>query len=197
MLTLYGLPATPSHQQAHVPGGESAPLLPDRSGNVAAAGPQRRPLVLRCGHSFCSSCISEWVKAHTTCPVCRRDIDAADGDEASPASTTPPPCGAQQRGDVGVGTVAAAVRRDFAMPELIFRTQRLGLLYPDFISNSMTAQWLDDITDNRDLSAAALARFEARHPARTRAEELRTAGAGGASVSFGGGHSSGGGGSSW
>jgi hypothetical protein len=190
----------PPHPQDAAAHGESAPLLPGAASAAAGSdGPRRRPLVLRCGHSFCTICISEWVKGHTTCPVCRRDIDASDED-ARAAGTPPAPCSAQQRGDAAgaAGAAAAAMRhRDIGMPELLFRTQRLGLLYPDFVSDTMTAQWLDDIADNRDLSPAALARFEARHPAREHAAELRAAGAGGASVSFGGGHSSGGGGSSW
>jgi len=166
--------------------------------------PKRKPLVLRCGHSFCAPCIGEWVKGHTTCPVCRRDLDAADGDEAasSSAARSRPPCSA---------TAAAAQQQqqqperrrqaDLWLPELMFRTRRLGLLYPDLVSDTMTAQFLDDIQSGRDLSESALRHFDARHPARdaTRRQELRDSGRMGAGVSFGGGHSGGGGGggSSW
>lgn len=64
----------------------------------------------------------------------------------------------------------------------------------------MVDQWYDDISSGRDLSAAALANLEARHPARDaeRRAELRESGRWGASTSFGGGHGGGGGGgSSW
>ncbi|KAI8465557.1 MAG: TLP18.3, Psb32 and MOLO-1 founding proteins of phosphatase-domain-containing protein [Monoraphidium minutum] len=186
--------------------GESAPLLASRGDAAAVAGggdaKGHRPLALRCGHAFCVPCISEWVRGHTTCPVCRRDIDAPDG-----TSRTPPPprqpCGdatataaAQQAGVRARGPA----RRDIFLPELMFRTQRLRLLYPDYVSDTMAAQFLQDLEEDRPLSPAAFASFEARHPARDAAgrAELRESGRGGASTSFGGGSGGGGGaGSSW
>ena len=29
---------------------------------------------LRCGHSFCASCIEPWLRTNTTCPVCRERV---------------------------------------------------------------------------------------------------------------------------
>jgi uncharacterized membrane protein YgcG len=164
------------------------------AGGAASPKPPRKPLVLRCGHSFCSPCIGEWVKAHTTCPVCRRDIDGNDEPAAAASARPRPPCAA------AAGQPADRWRNDMFLPELMFRTRRLGMLYPDLVTDSMTAQFLDDISSGRDLSEASLRTFEARHPARdaTRRQELASSGRMGASASFGGGHSGGGGGgSSW
>ncbi|GBF97799.1 lactase-phlorizin hydrolase [Raphidocelis subcapitata] len=167
---------------ARAPASPGAPPTPRR-------GP---PLVLACGHSFHAACISEWAAGHTTCPICRRDINEEDDGGARARGAPPPPCSGG-----APPAAAAAARRDLWMPELLFRTRRLGLMYPDFISTSMTDQFLQDLESDADLSHAALARFEARHPARERAAELREAGRGGASASFGGGHGGGGAGSSW
>ena len=38
-----------------------------------------RAAQLRCGHSFCRACVSEWLERARTCPICRTDVvrDAA------------------------------------------------------------------------------------------------------------------------
>ena len=35
----------------------------------------RRPLMLECGHSFCSWCIGNVIEIYNHCPTCRREID--------------------------------------------------------------------------------------------------------------------------
>jgi hypothetical protein len=30
--------------------------------------------ILSCKHSFCNGCVKQWIKEHTTCPMCRSDI---------------------------------------------------------------------------------------------------------------------------
>jgi hypothetical protein len=48
--------------------------------------------VLRCGHAFCDPCISQWLKTHTNCPICRKDLE--DQEEQQPAEQPPASCGA-------------------------------------------------------------------------------------------------------
>lgn len=100
----------------------------------------------------------------------------------------------------GPGYMRMRTRRDVWLPELMFRTQRLRLLYPDLVSDSMAAQLMDDLEQDREITPAAFASFEAHHPARdpVRRAEIRESGRTGASASFGGGRGDGGGaGSSW
>ncbi|KAF8689198.1 hypothetical protein HU200_041984 [Digitaria exilis] len=41
-----------------------------------AAGDAVRVLVTVCRHAFHTACIDSWLRAHTTCPVCRSELDA-------------------------------------------------------------------------------------------------------------------------
>ncbi|KAF8728186.1 hypothetical protein HU200_018773 [Digitaria exilis] len=41
-----------------------------------AAGDAVRVLVTVCRHAFHAACIDSWLRAHTTCPVCRSELDA-------------------------------------------------------------------------------------------------------------------------
>lgn len=139
-------------QQGGATASESAPLLNTRGEAASLGGTKaKHPLSLRCGHTFCAPCISEWVKGHTTCPVCRRDIDAPGNDaQGASSSTRRLPCSAsttqgqqqqqpQWRRDP---MYYDRYRRDVWLPELMFRTRRLRLLYPDLVTDSMTAQFL-------------------------------------------------------
>ena len=61
------------------------------------------PGVLQCGHSFCLACVTPWVAAHGTCPVCRAAVpreppalnralvDALALAAAAAAPSAPPP----------------------------------------------------------------------------------------------------------
>ncbi|GLC71832.1 hypothetical protein PLESTF_001171900 [Pleodorina starrii] len=78
-------------------GGEapSAPPLPTQAPPAAEPSqqmpqPQRRPLVLPCGHAFCEPCITQWLEQKkVTCPICRKPFD--DEDPATdPRDTTLP-----------------------------------------------------------------------------------------------------------
>jgi hypothetical protein len=45
-----------------------------------APGDTVRPLLV-CRHAFHAACIDSWLGAHTTCPVCRSDLDAPPHEE--------------------------------------------------------------------------------------------------------------------
>jgi len=47
-------------------------------------------LLPRCGHRFHARCVDAWFRFHTTCPLCRATVLAADDDPgaAEPAATT-------------------------------------------------------------------------------------------------------------
>jgi hypothetical protein len=34
----------------------------------------KNKITTKCGHSFCETCIKTWCKNHSTCPLCRGDI---------------------------------------------------------------------------------------------------------------------------
>lgn len=173
----------------------------DKGGKAAAAAggghaaKEKKPLVLRCGHAFCEPCISEWLKSHTNCPICRKDLDGDDPPSSSTRTTPPPPntCNPQQHQQQRWGMYNN--REEWLMAEQMYRLRRLQYFYPDYISDMTLRGWEDDLRHDRDLNPAP---FNALDPSIRR--ELEDRGAGGSGgMSFGGGGSSGGGGagSSW
>ncbi|WIA12293.1 hypothetical protein OEZ85_012349 [Tetradesmus obliquus] len=154
----------------------------------------RKPLVLRCGHAFCDPCISEWLKSHTNCPICRKDLE--DQEQQTPADAPPASCGPAGNGPRAQQDV---IQQQVWLPELGFRLRRLHTLYPEYVTSPMVYAWEEDIASGRNLDMGIVQRFEARNPARQ--QQLEVAGRSGASSSayFGGGSSRGGGGagSSW
>ena len=50
----------------------SVPPVTPGPGNGTAATAPVLPLQLQCGHKFCEGCISEWMREHNNCPVCRQ-----------------------------------------------------------------------------------------------------------------------------
>lgn len=75
-----------------------SPLPPADAGNNASSPPKylseenvdykHVPVELPCGHVFGRSCLYEWLKANTTCPLCRQKVeDEAPSSVNSPANT--------------------------------------------------------------------------------------------------------------
>uniref|UniRef100_A0A7S2ZJ90 RING-type domain-containing protein n=2 Tax=Rhodosorus marinus TaxID=101924 RepID=A0A7S2ZJ90_9RHOD len=84
---------------------------------------------LRCGHTFHSGCIEDWLRtsARQTCPICQQN---AFGD-----SPTERKDGSQ--GQNGDSTVAGAY-------PVHFRLRRLHYLYPDVVAQTHVDGWLRD-----------------------------------------------------
>lgn len=61
---------------ANNPAGSRSAENGDRSKLLATAGIEypHAPVEMPCGHVFGQSCLSEWLKSHTTCPLCRTAI---------------------------------------------------------------------------------------------------------------------------
>jgi uncharacterized membrane protein YgcG len=202
-----GGPRTPAPADADEVAGATSPLLGSKGAGRGSAGAAvsvavsgqatganssqkgRKPLVLRCGHAFCDPCITQWLKSHTNCPICRKDLE--DGDEQPPAAAAPPASCAVNAPDV--------LQQQVYLPELGFRLRRLRMMYPDFVTDPMLYAWEEDLAAGRDLNSGVVQQFEARDPNRQR--QLEEGGRAGASsyATFGGGSSYGGGGSgsSW
>lgn len=103
------------------PGGEvevtsskdTQPLL-GRSGSASSgrgssgASGGKTPLVLRCGHTFCEPCISEWVKKASSCPVCRKDLNGDDAPTTAAPGAPRGPCSSTTTTDATGTTTGAA-----------------------------------------------------------------------------------------
>ena len=38
----------------------------------------QNPVLTACGHILCSSCLKEWLKNHTTCPICKKNLEGKE-----------------------------------------------------------------------------------------------------------------------
>lgn len=160
--------------------------------------------LLRCGHVFDESCWAEWVSSGqgnvNKCPICKKDI-ARPLENASPpafpaAEATDPSATIQEFPDNDAPADDQVVLRRFQQ-ERNFRLVRLGMRYPNYITQSQIQRWSSPTYDG---SLARDPIFRQRSPQEVaRQNELYRSngmrgGAGSAPrpMSFGGGSSSGG-----
>eukprot|EP00892_Ulva_mutabilis_P011785 jgi/Ulvmu1/897/UM101_0005.1 len=194
-------------------GGAPATLHAAAASFSAPASDTREPFMLPCGHTFCEACITEWLNRHQECPVCRRAVDSAsvtrappqdptrqapaDTEAASPRLRLRPP--RRCRGYGGTSFYWHDSDFDLYGPELAFRLARLRRYHPDYITQGM----VDDMMNEAHGGGGAAVPDWGRHPAFVQQisaqsrSEMHSAGSHSGGASFGGGASSGGGGGGW
>lgn len=100
-----------------------------------------RPMVLRCGHSFCFTCLSTHLKSvgGSVCPICRANVSDVG---SAPKSSSP------LMGDNSISCESSVHRQseernttlrvfDIRRPEIMFRMSRMRVLYPDIMTSSV------------------------------------------------------------
>lgn len=82
--------------------------------------PETQAKLLACGHKYCEPCLTEWLRDHSTCPICRQSTE--------------------QRNDEDATSCHRPFTHDF-IPELQFRLMMLSLQHPSLITTSMVNRW--------------------------------------------------------
>jgi hypothetical protein len=78
--------------------------------------------------------VCRWLKTHTNCPICRKDLDG-DDQPSSSSRTTPPPntCNPQQQQQQQRWGMYNN-REEWMLAEQLYRLRRLQYFYPDYTS---------------------------------------------------------------
>ena len=140
--------------------------------------PERRRLVLKCGHSVCEPCLKEWMARNRTCPICRQSIDSDAGDAADGSVA-------------GIG--ARNLANDVLAADLLYRLQRTQRMYPEFITDDVVRSWH---RSGQDVGSFRMDRWVTDQVVAAR--QTTRGNHGSSSTSFGGGRGGGGeAGASW
>ncbi|GMH38633.1 hypothetical protein BSKO_06517 [Bryopsis sp. KO-2023] len=139
---------------------------------------RKLPVTLQCGHSFCEPCLLDWLDHNDTCPICRQSIPNMSDSSSYPNTYST----SQQQWTASTWD-----------PEMQFRLNRLGYLYPSYMTPGMIDMWYMDYRLGRNFEYQNHPDFKAL----TAAQESNLAdfGSSGAAGDFGGGTADGGGGS--
>jgi len=166
--------------------GESSEATTEE-GSRLLGDPDRKRLVLQCGHCVCEPCLKEWMGRNRTCPVCRQPVDDDGGADADGAGQAP--SGSGTAGRVPRDSLASEV----LAADLLYRLQRAQRLYPEFITDDTVQGWH---RSGRDTGSFRMDRWVTDQV--TVARQTRAGSHGSAATSFGGGRGGGGGaGASW
>lgn len=165
-----------SHSQKHHNGGGDSESL------------KKNPITLRCGHTFCESCLGTWIERAPTCPICRERVDHDDRGDTNARNNQHSGAAGRVRGQ------ERNLMDDMLTAELMFRLMRLQTRYPMYLTDSVMDTWRDEAQSTGTFNWASAREFQLNDPAVRAHQEMR--GSYGNSMSFGGGGGGGGGGGS-
>ena len=168
-------------------------------GDAPALGLKKE--LLRCGHAFCSPCLSRALAVKLACPICRQppDRDVPPGapprqSSGGPSSSSAPSasCAAAAGDGAQAGGARAGGDVNF-LPELVFRLRRVQLAFPEFVTPGMVDRWVVDAPAG-GLEFTQDAAFVRADPSLSAPPRGSDGGGGGFGGGFGGGSTRGGGG---
>ena len=138
-------------------GGSSGAGPSSGASGVPPAGGLKKEL-LRCGHAFCSPCLSRALAVKLACPICRQPPDrdvppgapprlSSLGSQGGSSSSLAGPSTSCTATAAGEGALAGGARPggdvNF-LPELVFRLRRVQLAFPEFVTPGMVDRWVVD-----------------------------------------------------
>lgn len=175
--------------------------LGDASGSkfsTSTANDNKKPVTLRCGHTFCEPCLQSWLVQGHSCPICRKPVkttgDAAEDESDSQPGTS---SGINRNNQRSRSEMARYGGDNDLTQELMFRLLSLQRLYPTFVSDEQLRILSSDASTTGTLNWELIRDFQMNNPdLRAHRENI---GALGNSAAFGGGSGGGGGGAggSW
>ena len=190
--------------------------IASETSEVESVSPHR-PMALPCGHTFCFSCLNQYLKSEngTKCPICRKSVVPDDKNNQPPPTQDQRPFQLRRynpldnpschQSSINTPThTPSTTAWTHRQPEFIYRTNRLRTLYPDVVTLELLRTMNQSLeTGSVDMLRSSIdaRRIEVQRTItdiQTR-NEARSSGSRGSSHSFGGGSSygGGGGGGSW